>query len=199
MPVATHLAQTWDTDMIRKCGDLVGEEMQRFGISLWLAPGMNIQRNPLCGRNFEYYSEDPVLSGWRAAAMTEGVQSHSSVGTPIKHFACNNQEDNRNFNNSHVMERALREIYLKEFEIAIQHSRPLALMTSYNLLNGIHTANDAVLLTGIVRDEWGFDGLVMTDWGTTTAPKPDRDSQLPKYLWCETAVFLRLWTFLYGF
>lgn len=112
--------------------------------------------------------------------MTEGVQSHSSVGTTIKHFACNNQEDNRNFNNSHVMERALREIYLKGFEIAIQHSRPLALMTSYNLLNGIHTANDAVLLTGIVRDEWGFDGLVMTDWGTTTAPKPDRDSQLPK-------------------
>lgn len=167
IPIATALAQTWDMDLLREAGDIVGGEMEEFGVALWLAPGMNIQRNPLCGRNFEYYSEDPILSGLCAAAETEGVQAHPGCGTTIKHFAMNNLEDNRSHNNSHCGERAIREIYLKGFQIAVQKSSPMALMTSYNLLNGLHTANHYELLTSVLRDEWGFNGLVMTDWGTT--------------------------------
>lgn len=167
IPIATALAQTWDRELLREAGDIVGGEMEEFGVALWLAPGMNIQRNPLCGRNFEYYSEDPVLSGLCAAAETEGVQAHPGCGATIKHFAMNNLEDNRSHNNSHCCERAIREIYLKGFQIAVRQATPLALMTSYNLLNGIHTANHYELLTSILRDEWGFNGLVMTDWGTT--------------------------------
>ena len=167
IPIATLLAQTWDMGLIEEAGDIVGEEMEEFGITLWLAPGMNIQRNPLCGRNFEYYSEDPLVTGMCAAASTKGVQKHQGMGTTIKHFACNNQEDNRMHTNAHVSERALREIYLKGFEIAVKTSQPLSIMTSYNLLNGIHTANNYDLITAIARDEWGFEGVVMTDWGTT--------------------------------
>mgnify|MGYP002852347739 CR=1 FL=1 len=167
IPVATLLAQTWDPALIRLAGDLVAEEMVTLGVDLWLAPGMNIHRNPLCGRNFEYYSEDPLLTGLCAAAMTEGVQAHPGAGVTIKHFACNNVEDNRFFCNSHVTHRALREIYLKGFEIAVRQAQPHALMTSYNLLNGIHTANALDILTHALREEWGFAGLVMTDWGTT--------------------------------
>lgn len=167
IPIATSLAQTWDMELIEDIGKIVGEEMKEFGVTLWLAPGMNIHRNPLCGRNFEYYSEDPLLAGCCAAADTRGVQSYPGVGTTIKHFAANNQEDNRLFANMHVSERALREIYLKGFQIAIQTSQPMALMTSYNLLNGTHTANLWELITGIARKEWGFEGLVMSDWMTT--------------------------------
>lgn len=167
IPIATLLAQTWDVHVIEEAGDIVGEEMEELGVTLWLAPGMNIHRNPLCGRNFEYYSEDPLISGLCAAADTNGVQKHRGIGTTIKHFAFNNQEDNRMHTNAHVAERTAREIYLKGFEIAVKTSQPMSIMTSYNLLNGIHTANNYDLLTAIARDEWGFEGLIMTDWGTT--------------------------------
>lgn len=167
VPIATLLAQTWDVRAIEEAGDIVGEEMEQFGITLWLAPGMNIHRNPLCGRNFEYYSEDPLVAGLCAAADTRGVQKHPGAGTTIKHFAFNNQEDNRMHVNAHINERAIREIYLKCFEIAVRLSQPMSIMTSYNLINGTHTANSYDLLTAIARDEWGFQGIIMTDWGTT--------------------------------
>ncbi len=166
-PVGTMLAQTWNTKLLKTVGQAVAEEMQEFGISWWLAPGMNIHRNPLCGRNFEYYSEDPLLTGMTAAAITKGVQSVAGVGTTIKHFACNNQEDNRMGSNSVVSERVLREIYLKGFEIAVKTAQPMAIMTSYNLINGVHTANSKDLCTTVVRDEWDFQGIIMTDWTTT--------------------------------
>ena len=167
IPVGTLLAQTWNQALIREVGAMIGTEMEHFGVTLWLAPGMNIHRNPLCGRNFEYYSEDPYVSGTSAAAMTEGVQSNYGCGTTIKHFACNNQEDNRMGSDSAVSERALREIYLKGFEIAVRQSQPMSIMTSYNLINGVHAANNYDLCTESARNEWGFKGAIMTDWTTT--------------------------------
>lgn len=167
IPVGTLLAQTWNTQLMKEVGNMIGKEMELFGVTLWLAPGMNIHRNPLCGRNFEYYSEDPLLSGMMAAAITDGVQTVPGCGTTIKHFACNNQEDNRMGSDSVVSERALREIYLKGFETAVRKSQPMAIMTSYNLINGMHAANNYDLCTKAARDEWGFDGLIMTDWTTT--------------------------------
>lgn len=167
IPVGWALAQAWDDDLLRAAGDIVGGEMETFGVDLWLAPALNIHRNPLCGRNFEYYSEDPLVSGHAAAAITQGVQRHAGRGTTIKHFAVNNMEDNRYFSNSHVGERALREIYLRGFEYAVKASQPMSLMTSYNLLNGEHTANSRFLMEQVLRGEWGFAGFVMTDWFTS--------------------------------
>ncbi len=172
IPVAVNLAQSWNVKLIEKMGELVGKEMQQFHVDLWLAPGMNIHRNPLCGRNFEYFSEDPYLAGKCAAADTNGVQGTGWRGTTIKHFAGNNKEDNRMFSNSHISERALREIYLRGFEIAVKDSQPYAVMTSYNLLNGVHTANCYDLIELCARQEWGFTGVVMTDWCTTMEPAP---------------------------
>ena len=166
-PVEMLLAQTWNRELLRTIGEAVGEEMLNFGITIWLAPGMNIHRNPLGGRTFEYYSEDPVLTGEMAAALTRGVQSHQGLGVSVKHFCCNNSEDNRNGISANVSERALREIYLKGFEIAVRKSQPKTVMSSYNMLNQVYTANRHDLLTDILRCEWGFEGLVMTDWGST--------------------------------
>lgn len=166
-PVGTALAQSWDTDLMKGFGEAIAAEMEEFHVDLWLAPGMNIHRNPLCGRNFEYYSEDPFLSGIMAAAVTDGVQSRGGCGVTIKHFACNNQEDNRMGVDVCVSERALREIYLRGFEIAVKKSKPIAMMSSYNLINGVHAANSRDLCTIIARGEWGFEGVIMSDWNTT--------------------------------
>ena len=166
-PAVTLQAQTWDPTLIEEVGKAVGAEMAEAGVTLWLAPGMNIHRNPLCGRNFEYYSEDPLVSGIMAAAVTKGVQSHPGLGVTIKHFCCNSQEDKRETVSENVPERALREIYLRGFEIAVRKAQPWAIMTSYNLVNGIHTFASHDLCTKIARNEWGFHGLVMTDWGAS--------------------------------
>ena len=165
-PVEMLLAQTWNTPLLEEIGRAVGEEMVTFGVTVWLAPAMNIHRNPLGGRTFEYYSEDPVLTGEMAAALTAGVQSHPGLAVSVKHFCCNNSEDNRNGISSNVSERALREIYLKGFEIAVRKSQPKTVMSSYNQLNHTYTANRHDLLTDILRCEWGFKGLVMTDWNS---------------------------------
>ncbi len=164
LPIGTAIAQSFNLNFAETCGDIVGDEMERFGVHLWLAPALNIHRNILCGRNFEYYSEDPYVSGKVAAAITRGVQKHKNCGTTIKHFAANNQEYCRYMNNSQVSERAMREIYLKGFEICVKESQPKALMTSYNLLNGTHTSEMHGLNQDILRCEWGFRGIVMTDW-----------------------------------
>lgn len=169
IPVGTLLAQTWNAELVKEIGEMIGNEMELFRVTLWLAPGMNIHRNPLCGRNFEYYSEDPLLSGIMASAMTLGVQKVPGCGTTIKHFACNNQEDNRMGSDSVLSERTLREIYLKGFEIAVKNSQPMSIMTSYNMINGVHAANCYDLCTKAARDEWGFAGAIMTDWTTTFA------------------------------
>ena len=169
IPIAWLLASSWDLELIEKCGDIVGTEMETFGVRIWLAPGMNIHRNPLCGRNFEYYSEDPLLSGLCAAADVRGVQKHPGVGTSIKHYFANNQEDNRMYVNAHIKERAIREIYLRNFGVCIEAAQPMTIMTSYNLINGVHGANCYDSITCYAREECGFQGYVMTDWFTSNA------------------------------
>ena len=164
-PCATMLAATWNPQLVREVGRAAAMEVKENNLSIWLAPAMNIHRSPLCGRNFEYYSEDPVLTGTIAAAMVEGIQSQN-IGATVKHFACNNKETNRKNSDSRVSERALREIYLKGFEICVKQSQPWVLMTSYNLINGHRASECKDLLDGILREEWGFQGVITTDWWT---------------------------------
>ncbi len=165
-PSGLAMAQTWNVDAIGEVGGAVQKEMAVYGAEYWLAPGMNIHRNPLCGRNYEYYSEDPLLSGTLAAAMCGGVQSKPGFGVTVKHFAGNNQEIDRRTISANIGERALREIYLRNFEIAVKKGKPKALMTSYNKINGIYAAENYDTVTKVLRNEWGFDGLIMTDWTT---------------------------------
>ncbi len=171
-PCSQLLAQSFNPALLEQVGDAVGTEMEAYGVTVWLAPGMNIHRNPLCGRTFEYYSEDPYVSGKMAAAIVRGVQSHPGKGMSVKHFAANNCELERNFSSSNVSERALREIYLRGFEIAVKESAPMTVMAAYNKINGIYCTNHYDLLVKVLRNEWGFQGLVMSDWDSMKA-QPD--------------------------
>ena len=162
-PTASLLACSWDMSLLQEVGKAIGEEVRENGIGLWLGPAVNLHRSPLCGRNFEYLSEDPLLAGMLSAALVQGAQSQG-IGCALKHFACNNKEENRKDSDSQVSVRALRELYLKAFEICVKVARPLAVMTSYNLINEKRASENRELLTGVLRDEWGFEGLVITDW-----------------------------------
>lgn len=165
-PTAACVASSWNPGNAEKIGRAIGEECRYYGVHMLLGPGVNIKRNPLCGRNFEYYSEDPLLAGKFGAAFVRGVQS-TGVSACVKHFALNNQENFRFVGNSVVDTRAMREVYLKPFEIVVKEGQPGAVMSSYNRINGMFASENKWLLTDVLRTEWGFDGIVMSDWGAT--------------------------------
>lgn len=194
-PVATMLACTWNTELMEQIGAAGALEVKENNMAVWLTPALNIHRSPLCGRNFEYYSEDPFVAGKMAAAMVRGIQSQGIVATP-KHFACNNKETNRQESDSIVSERALREIYLKGFEICVRESGPRLLMTAYNKLNGVRTSENAELITGILRGEWGYQGLVTTDWWNTACKTPEtlagNDIRMPSTLSIDPVKDIRI-------
>ena len=162
-PIGSLLSSTWNTELVQEIGTAMGTEAREYGIDVILGPGANIHRHPLCGRNFEYYSEDPIVTGNIGAAMINGIESQG-VGTSVKHFVANNQETDRTINDALVSDRALREIYLKGFEIIVKKSQPWTIMSSYNKINGTYVAEKKDLLTDVLRGEWGYQGLVMTDW-----------------------------------
>ena len=172
-PVANALAQTWNRELLYRVGQAIAREMAEYGCTYWLAPAVNIHRNPLCGRNFEYFSEDPFLAGIMSTALTQGIQETPGCYVTVKHFACNNQEDNRNFVSSEVSQRALREIYLRPFEYAVRKGGAKGIMTSYNKINGVYSPNSYDLCTKALRNEWGFQGVVMTDWFSTNRGQAD--------------------------
>ncbi len=172
-PCSQLLAQSFDQALLEEVGDAVGAEMEAFGVTVWLAPGMNIHRNPLCGRTFEYYSEDPLVSGKLAAAIVRGVQKHPGKGMSVKHFAANNCELERNMSSSNLTERTLRELYLRGFEIAVRESKPMTVMAAYNKVNGVYCTNNYDLLVKVLRNEWGFEGMVMSDWDSMKATRED--------------------------
>lgn len=172
LPIGTALASTWNPDLVEKLCCLEAKEMLHYDVDVLLAPGMNIHRNPLCGRNFEYFSEDPYLTGMIASAVVTGIQSEGASACP-KHFACNSQETNRNSNDSRLDERTLREIYLKAFEIVVKKARPYNLMTSYNKVNGVWSHYNYDLVTTVLRGEWHYDGNVVTDWWMQMGESPE--------------------------
>ena len=172
-PVANALAQTWNTQLLHRVGQAIAREMVEYGCTYWLAPAVNIHRNPLCGRNFEYFSEDPHLVGIMSTSLTQGIQETPGCYVTVKHFACNNQEDNRNFVSSEISQRALREIYLRPFAYTVCRGGAKGIMTSYNKVNGTYTPNSHDLCTKVLRNEWGFDGVVMTDWFSTNPGQAD--------------------------
>lgn len=179
LPIETALAQSFNPDLCFICGDIVGSEMEEYGVDFHLAPALNTHRHTLCGRNFEYFSEDPYLSGKLAVGIIKGVQSHKGKGSMPKHFVCNEQDTNRLNSNSILSERALRDIYMRPFEIAVKEGKPLAIMTSYNLVNGVHTSERSDLINTVLRDEWGFDGIVVSDW-VGYKKSPDGDMKYPR-------------------
>ena len=172
-PCSQLLAQSFDQSLLEEVGDAVGAEMEAFGVTVWLAPGMNIHRNPLCGRTFEYYSEDPLVSGKLAAAIVRGVQKHPGKGMSVKHFVANNCELERNMSSSNLTERTLRQLYLRGFEIAVRESKPMTVMAAYNKVNGVYCTNNYDLLVKVLRSEWGFEGMVMSDWDSMKASRED--------------------------